>query len=95
MISFTVRMRFTSEDHDEIVQILRELTRSSRQEPGCVSYFPHWVESDPTTVLIYEQYRDEAAVEQHRASPHFAKFAIGGLYQKMLDRAVENLLAIA
>ena len=95
MISFTVRMRFSSEDHDEIAQILRELTRSSRQEPGCVNYVPHWVESDPTTLLIYEQYRDEAAVEHHRASPHFAKFAIGGLYQKMLDRSVENLLAIA
>lgn len=95
MISFTVRMRFSSEDHDEIVQILRELTRSSRQEPGCISYVPHWVESEPTTVLIYEQYKDEAAVQHHRGSPHFAKFAIGGLYQKMLDREVENLLAIA
>jgi quinol monooxygenase YgiN len=88
-------MRFSSEDHDEIVQILRELTRSSRQEPGCVTYVPHWVESDPSTVLIYEQYKDEAAVEHHRGTPHFAKFAIGGLYQKMLDRSVEDLLAIA
>jgi quinol monooxygenase YgiN len=95
MISFTVRLRFSSEDHDEIVQILRELTRSSRQEPGCVAYIPHWVESDPSTVLIYEQYKDEEAAEHHRTTPHFAKFAIGGLYQKMLDRTVEDLQAIA
>jgi quinol monooxygenase YgiN len=95
MISFTVRMRFLSEDHDEIVQILRELTRASRQEAGCVSYIPHWIESDPSTLLIYEQYRDEAAVEHHRGTPHFAKYAIGGLYQKMLDRTVEDLQAIA
>ncbi|MDQ2925161.1 MAG: antibiotic biosynthesis monooxygenase [Acidobacteriota bacterium] len=95
MMSFTVRMRFSSEDRDEIVQILRELTQASRQEPGCVSYIPHWVESDPSTVLIYEQYRDEAAVEHHRGTPHFASFAVGGLYRKMLDRAVENLQAIA
>ena len=95
MVSFTVRLRFSSEDHDEIVQILRELTRASRLEPGCVCYIPHWVESEPTTVLIYEQYRDEAAVEHHRGTPHFAKYAIGGLYQKMLDRTVENLQAIA
>jgi quinol monooxygenase YgiN len=95
MITFTVRLRFSSDDHDEIVQILRELTRASRQEPGCVSYVPHWVESDPSTVLIYEQYRDEAAVEHHRGTPHFAKYAIGGLYQKMLDRTVEDLQAIA
>jgi quinol monooxygenase YgiN len=95
MISFTVRMRFSADDRGEIMQILRELTRASRQEPGCVSYVPHWVESDPSTVLIYEQYSDEAAVEHHRGTPHFAKYAIGGLYQKMLDRSVENLIAIA
>jgi quinol monooxygenase YgiN len=95
MLSFTVRLRFKDDDREEIGQILRELTRLSRQEPGCVSYVPHWVESNPDTVLIYEQYKDEAAVEHHRGTAHFAKFAIGGLYQKMLDRQVENLTAIA
>lgn len=94
MISFIVRLRFSSEDHEEITQIARELTRASRLEPGCVTYVPHWIESDPSTLLIYEQYKDEAAVEAHRGTSHFAKFAIGGLYQKMLDRNVENLLAI-
>jgi quinol monooxygenase YgiN len=95
MISFTVRMTFRPEDREEIEQILRELTRLSRQEPGCVSYVPHRVESEPETIVIYEQYKDEAAVEHHRATPHFATFAIGGLYQKMLERSVENLNAIA
>jgi quinol monooxygenase YgiN len=95
MVSLTVRLRFSSEDRDEVVQLFREMARATRQEPGCVSYVPHWVESDPSTALIYEQYRDEAAVEAHRASAHFAKFVIGGLFQKMLDRTVENLQAIA
>jgi quinol monooxygenase YgiN len=95
MISFTVRMTFRSDDRDEIVQILRELTRFSRQEDGCVSYVPHFVESDPDTVVIYEQFRDEAAAEYHRTTPHFAKYAVGGLYQKMLERSMETLTAIA
>ena len=95
MISFTVRMRFSDEDHDDIERILRELTRLSRREPGCVSYIPHFVDGDANIVLIYEQYKDEAAVEAHRATPHFAQYAIGGLYQKMLDRSVETLAAIA
>ena len=95
MISFTVRMTFRSDDRDEIVRILRELTRLSRQEDGCVSYIPHFVEADPNMILIYEQYRDEAAAEHHRATPHFAKYAVGGLYQKMLERSMENLTAIA
>jgi quinol monooxygenase YgiN len=95
MISFTVRMHFRPEDRQEIADILRNLTRLSRQEPGCVSYVPHFVEGEPCTVLIYEQYRDEAAVEHHRGTEHFARFAVGGLYQKMLERSMESLNAIA
>ncbi len=95
MVSFIVRMTFRAEGRQDIDRILRELTRLSRQEPGCVVYTPHWVEGRPDTVLIYEQYKDEAAVEHHRGTEHFAKYAIGGLYQKMLERQVENLNAIA
>jgi len=88
-------MTFRSEDRQEMAAVLRELTELTRQEPGCVSYVPHAVESEPDTVVIYEQYVDEAAVEHHRQSPHFAKYAVGGLYQKMLERKVENLIALA
>ncbi len=95
MISFTVRMTFRSDDRDEIAQILRELTRLTRQEEGCITYIPHVVDGNPDTVVIYEQYRDEAAAEFHRATPHFARYAVGGLYQRMLERNVENLTAIA
>jgi quinol monooxygenase YgiN len=94
MISFTVRMRFAPEDHERLVEILRELAIASRQEPGCVSYVPHFVEGEPDTVLIYEQYRDKAAMEAHRASEHFRLYVIGGLYQLMKERASENLTAV-
>lgn len=95
MISFTVRMTFRPEDREEIATILRELTASSRQEPGCVSYVPHRVQADPDTIVIYEQYRDQAALDAHRASPHFAMYAIGGLYQRMVNRSLEILDALA
>ena len=94
MISFFVRLRFKPEDRETIAGILRELAVVSRLEPGCVNYVAHTVQGVPDTVLIYEQYRDEAAREAHRASPHFAKLASGGLYQHMLERAVEDLDAL-
>lgn len=94
MISFTVRMRFREEDRQQIDEILRSLTQASRNEPGCITYIPHRVDGDPDTVVIYEQYQDNAAVDTHRSTPHFQQYAIGGLYQKMLDRSVENLAAI-
>jgi quinol monooxygenase YgiN len=70
------------------------LAVASRQEPGCVSYIPHRVEGDPDTVLIYEQYRDAAAIEAHGQSAHFKQFAVGGLYQKMRERSREDLVAL-
>ncbi len=95
MISFTVRMRFRPEDRRNVAEMLRELTLASRTEPGCATYVAHTVESDPDTVLIYEQYRDEAALEAHRATAHFEQFATQGLYPLMAERSVEQLAALA
>jgi quinol monooxygenase YgiN len=94
MLSFTVRMTFEQSDRDDIAEVLFQLTEASRKEPGCVSYVPHFVEGDACTVLIYEQYADTAALDIHRNSPHFHQYAIGGLYQKMRERQVENLTAV-
>ena len=69
MVSFTVRMQFAKDDRDRVTEILRNLALASRKEPGCVTYVPHHVDGDPETVLIYEQYRDQEAVDAHRASP--------------------------
>lgn len=94
MVSFLVRMRFAPEDRENVGDILRQLALASREEPGCVSYVPHTVEDDPNVVVIYEQYRDRAAAEFHRTTPHFKKFAVGGLYQLMRERQMENLTAV-
>ena len=94
MVSFIVRMRFAPEYREQVGDILRQLALASRQEPGCVSYVPHTVEDDPNRVVIYEQYLDRGASEFHRSTPHFKKFAVGGLYQLMREREVENLTAL-
>ena len=95
MISFLVRLKFAPEDRSDIAESLRLLTAASRQEPGCVTYVPHHLEDDPDTVLIYEQYKDAAALEAHRQSDHCKKHGVGGLYQKMRERALENLVALS
>jgi quinol monooxygenase YgiN len=94
MLSFNVRMTFDQSDRDEITEILCHLTAASRKEPGCASYIPHLVEGEACTVLIYEQYVDDAALEHHRGTPHFHQYAVGGLYQRMKERQVENLTAV-
>jgi quinol monooxygenase YgiN len=94
MISFAVRLKFAPEDRADVAESLRLLASASRQEPGCVTYIPHQSEDDLDTVLIYEQYRDAQALAAHRESAHFKKYAVAGIYQKMRERSVENLIAL-
>jgi len=94
MISFTVRLKFKPEDREEIREALRAVTAASRKEPGCTTYIPHTVDGDADTIVIYEQYKDAAAGDAHRASEHFKKYIVGVLYQRMLERSVENLHAL-
>ncbi len=63
----------------EVAEIFRKLEESSRQEPGCLMYIVHRHRTDPRRFFIYEQYRDEAALEAHRQSPHFQQYAVAAL----------------
>jgi len=94
MVSFVVRLKFATEDRADVAASLALLATESRREPGCLAYVPHQVQDDPDTVLIYEQYRDPQALEAHRASEHFKKYAVGGIFQKMKERHYENLIAL-
>ena len=78
MVSFTVRLKFSRDDRAEVAAMVAHLAAESRREPGCISYIPHQVQDDPDTIVIYEQYRDPQALDAHRATEHFKKYAIGG-----------------
>jgi quinol monooxygenase YgiN len=94
MVSFIVRLKFSSQDRAEIAETLRLLAADSRREEGCVSYIPHQAEDDPDIIIIYEQYRDAQALAAHRESEHFRMYAVGELFQKMRERSVEDLVAL-
>ncbi len=94
MISFTVRMKFASEDQAEIRNMLKNVGAASRQEPGCINYVTHVLDTDPNTVVIYEQYKDAEALEAHRGSGHFDEYVTNGLYRKVRERTVETLVEV-
>jgi quinol monooxygenase YgiN len=60
---------------EEAAALFRTLTEQSRKEPGCLMYQVHRHKNDRARFFIYEQYRDEAALEAHRNSPHFLEYA--------------------
>ena len=62
--------------------ILANADGARAREPGCVRFEVSQHEEDPARWMFYEVYRDAAAFEAHRATPHFAA------YQQVADRAV-------
>jgi len=74
----------------EVVNLFSKLTEESRKEPGCVMYQVHRHKTDPRRFFIYEQYKDDAALEAHRAAPHFLQYARKDL-PKVADRTEGHL----
>ncbi len=74
----------------EAAALFSKLNDESRKEPGCVMYQLHRHKTEPRRFFIYEQYKDDAALEAHRASPHFMQYAKKEL-PKVADRIDGNL----
>ena len=64
---------------DEVATVFRKLEAESRREPGCLMYIVHRHKNDVARFFIYEQYRDDAALQAHKDSPHFQEYAVKGL----------------
>jgi autoinducer 2-degrading protein len=62
-----------------VADVFLKLQTASRQEPGCLMYIVHRHRTDGRRFFIYEQYRDDAAMQDHRESKHFQEYAIQGL----------------
>ena len=74
----------------EVAALFRKLAAESRKEPGCAIYQVHRHRTEPRRFFIYEQYGDDAALEAHRATPHFLQYAKKEL-PKVADRMEGHL----
>jgi len=76
MIVLAVEWRAHDGSEQEVSQSFLKLQEASRKEPGCLMYIVHQHVADRRRFFIYEQYRDDAAVDAHRNSPHFKQHII-------------------
>jgi autoinducer 2-degrading protein len=81
LVQVTVRQELLAEFEGAI---LTNAESARTREPGCVRFDVNQQEDDPTRWMFYEVYRDAAAFDAHRGSPHFAA------YQQVADRAVSS-----
>jgi (4S)-4-hydroxy-5-phosphonooxypentane-2,3-dione isomerase len=75
---------------DEVAGLLMKLAQESRKEAGCVAYQAHRHRTEPRRFFLYEQYKDDGALEAHRAATHFLQYARKEL-PKIADRVEGHL----
>jgi len=87
-MAYTLVVRLTAPEgeQDRAAELIRRLEEASRQEPGVVHYIAHRDPDDPRVFLIYEQYRDKAAFEEHGGTDHFKDLALGQLFPLLENR---------
>jgi quinol monooxygenase YgiN len=90
MIVLAVTWMAKATHEAEVEALFAKLTQESRKEPGCVTYQVHRHKTEQRRFFIYEQYKDDAALEAHRASPHFLQYAKKEL-PKIADRIEGHL----
>ncbi len=74
----------------EVAAVLAKLSEEARKETGCAMFQVHRHKTEPRRYFIYEQYKDDAALETHRTTPHFLQYARKDL-PKIADRIEGNL----
>jgi quinol monooxygenase YgiN len=67
---------------DAVLEALRPLTATSREEPGCLLYQAHRDPENDNVIFLYEQYEDEAAYQAHAESEHFKTYALAEIFPR-------------
>src|SRR5207253_3289325 len=73
MIALWVKVRVKPEGRERFLKAIEvDALGSEGDEPGCMRFNVLHDQQDPNVYYFYEVYRDEAALEAHRAAPHYA-----------------------
>jgi quinol monooxygenase YgiN len=72
----TLYAEFTVKPGSEtrVAEMMTELTRMVRQEPGNELFLPCSRETNPREYFVFEVYRDEAAFQKHISADYGRKF---------------------
>ena len=76
MVVLHVTVQLKPEHVSEFLELVRyDAEHSEKDEPGCLRFDVIRDRDDSSRFYYYEVYRDDAALEAHRRSPHFKLYA--------------------
>lgn len=72
MITVLAKLKALPGKEAELAEACSQLAKDVQaQEEGCLMYIAHVSIADPSEIVMFEKYKDEAASNDHRHSPHF------------------------
>jgi quinol monooxygenase YgiN len=73
---------------DTVLVLLAEVAKKSVEEKGNLFYKVHQSNSDANTLILFEGYADQSAVEEHRNATYFQEIVIGQIIPDLENREV-------
>jgi len=72
MIAMVVKVRIKPESRQRFLEAIEvDALGSERDEAGCLRFNVLQDQQDQNVYFFYEVYKDDAAIEAHRAAPHY------------------------
>lgn len=73
---------------DAVLQILKEAAQKSSEEEGNLFYKIHQSKTDENTLILFEGYENESAVEFHKNSEHYQNLVVKQIIPLLENREV-------
>lgn len=73
---------------DVVLQHLTEVAKQTALEEGNLFYKVHQSNTDANTLVLYEGYTSQQAVDAHRSAPYFQSIVIGQIIPLLVNREV-------
>lgn len=71
-----------------VLKLLAEVAKQSIEEKGNLFYKVHQNNSDANTLILFEGYANQSAVDEHRNSAYFQNLVIGNIIPNLENREV-------
>jgi len=75
---------------DTIINLLKNVVSQSTAEEGNLFYRVHQSNTDANTLMLFEGYKNEAALAAHRESDHFQTVVVGQIVPLLAAREVTS-----
>ncbi len=89
-------IRFDPSRRKEALAAARAAMKATRQEPGCISYTFSADLEDESVFHVFEEWKNQAALDDHFSQPHMADFqktiaGLGGLDMQIRRYAIAQI----